>query len=306
LKTSEKWLSSVISKSSRSMGLYKDFTTIEELNQQYLPSVNGLNARDIFARWDADSRNARSFLSAKCDIRFGPTVDEYIDVFPCGTRNAPVHIFMHGGYWHSFSPKDFSFIANRLVERGITVVLNNYSLCPFVAMDEIVRQCRAAIKWVVDHIADFDGNPENITISGHSAGGHLAAMVAITDWKKGYGVSSNFMRGICGISGLYDLQPFPFTTLQPYLQLTCEQIMRNSPILHARSNLPPTQLFVGEKESPEFHRQSEDFSRELRRRNNKAEKQTIAAANHFTILDGFLDDSSEVFKAIIEMCFTDG
>lgn len=212
-------------------------------------------------------------------------------------------MFIHGGYWHSFSPKDFSFIARSMVERGITVVLNNYSLCPFVTLDEVVRQCRAAIKWIIDHIAGFNGNPENITISGHSAGGHLAAMVANTDWKNQYGLPSHFLRGICGISGLYDLQPFPFTALQPYLQLTCGQVLKNSPIFHVRQNLPPTQLFVGEKESPEFHRQSEEFSRELNRQNNKAEKHTLKSANHFTALDGFLDSGSEILKAISDMCF---
>src|SRR5208283_4648047 len=147
------------------MPLYQEFTSIEALNLQYIPSANGIDAHDIFAMWDTESIKARSLLDPKCDIRFGPTIDEYIDIFPCGTPNAPVHMFIHGGYWHSFSPKEFSFVASRMVESGVTVVMNNYSLCPFVTIDEIVRQCRAAIKWVVDHIAAFNGNPGNVTIS---------------------------------------------------------------------------------------------------------------------------------------------
>jgi len=284
------------------MTLYKEFTSIEDLNMQYLPSASGLNASDIFARWDIGSKHTRSLLKASCNVRFGPTVDEYIDVFPCGTKLAPVHIFIHGGYWSSFSPKEFSFIVPRLLEKGITVVLNNYSLCPFVTIDEIVRQCRAAIKWVVEKITDFDGNPENITISGHSAGSHLAAMVATTDWERQYGIPSTLLRGIVGISGLYDLRPFPFTSLQPYLQFTCEQIQRNSPIFTVRQNMPPTHLFVGESESSEFHRQSEDFASELRSKNNSAQKRTITGTNHFTILDGFFDEKSELFLTITELC----
>jgi arylformamidase len=285
------------------MALYKEYTSVDELNLQYLPGVRVTNTRDIFARWDIDSKKTRLTLNGKYDIRFGPTVDEYIDVFPCGTKKAPVHIFMHGGYWSSFSPKDFSFIVNRMVEKGITVALNNYSLCPFVTIDEIVRQCRAAIKWVVGNISDFDGNPERISISGHSAGGHLAVMVAATDWEHQYEISSSLLRGIVGISGLYDLRPFPFTSLQPNLQFTCEQIQRNSPILNVRTGLPATCLFVGELESSEFHRQSEDFARELCLISNSARKQTIVGANHFTILDGFLDEQSDIFRTIYEMCF---
>jgi arylformamidase len=284
------------------MALYREFGSVEALNEQYLPGASVTNTQEIFARWDADSSRTRSVLDARCDIRFGPTVDEYVDIFPCGTRHAPVHMFIHGGYWYRFSPKEFSFIASRLVESGITVVVNNYSLCPRVTIDEIVRQCRAAVKWVVDHIDAFDGDPGNVTISGHSAGGHLAAMVANTDWEGRYGVPAHFLRGICGISGLYDLRPFPFTALQPNLQLTCDQIQRSSPLFHVRKSLPPTQLFVGERESAEFHRQSEEFSRELRRHDNQAEKHAVKSANHFTVLDGFLEPGSELFGTISRMC----
>lgn len=284
------------------MALYREFGSVEALNEQYLPGASGINTQEIFARWDSDSSRARSALDAKCDVRFGPTIDEYVDVFPCGTRHAPVHMFIHGGYWYRFSPKEFSFVASRLVESGITVVLNNYSLCPRVTIDEIVRQCRAAVKWVVDHIDAFDGDPGNVTVSGHSAGGHLAAMVANTDWEGRYGVPPDFLRGICGISGLYDLRPFPFTALQPNLQLTCDQIQRTSPLFHVRKSLPPTRLFVGERESAEFHRQSEEFARELRRHDNQAEKHAVTSANHFTILDGFLDTGSELFRTISRMC----
>lgn len=285
------------------MTLYREFTSIDELDMQYLPSATIMNTNEIFTRWGIESARARKFLDMKSGLRFGPTIDEYVDVFPCGTPMAPVHMFIHGGYWHSLSPKEFSFIASGLVECGITVVLNNYSLCPSVSIDEIVRQCRAALKWLLDNIESFDGNPENITVSGHSAGAHLAAMVANTEWEISYGLPSRFLRGICGISGIYYLHPIPLISLKPYLQLTCEQILRNSPAVLVRENLPPTQLFVGGKESKELFRQSEEFSRELLRMKNKVDMYTVDGVNHFTILEGFTQSNSEIFRAISEMCF---
>jgi arylformamidase len=90
------------------MLLYREFTCIEALNEQYLPSAKVMDTHEIFARWRVDSISARTLLDVKCGLRFGPTIDEYVDIFPCGTpKKAPVHMFIHGGNWHSFSPKDF-------------------------------------------------------------------------------------------------------------------------------------------------------------------------------------------------------
>ena len=282
------------------MTLYRQFSTVEQLNLQYLPSAQGLDGRKVFERWSAHSKQARDSLGPILGLRFGASVDEYVDIFPCGKAHSPVHLFIHGGYWHSFSAKEFSFIATRLVPRSVVTAILNYSLCPVVTIDEIVRQTRAAVFWLSKHVQDYGGDPENITVSGHSAGAHLAAMLGSTDWKGRYGTSSVGLRGIVGISGLYDLRPFPFTALQPYLQLTLDQVMRNSPLLHAKSGMPSTYLVVGELESAEFHRQSDDYAVQLRNTSCKVSRQSIPQANHFTVLDGFMEDKSTVLDMVLK------
>ncbi len=282
------------------MPLYRDFATPEILDAQYLADAD--IAQAAVAKCMAASQTARSRIAGVYGVRYGPTAEEYLDVFPSGRPGAPVHLFIHGGYWHQLSPELFSFVAERLVERGITVVINNYAHCPDVTIDEIVRQCQAAVAWIVDNIVDFDGDPENLSISGHSAGGHLAVMMAHTDWDRRHGGSPTFLRGVCGISGLYDLRPFPFTALQSSLRFTPEQILRNSPILLSERNAVPTTLLVGALETDEFHRQATDYARKATGDGAQVTVDIVPAADHFNILDGFTDPDSRISRAIVAAC----
>lgn len=281
--------------------LYRNFDTVEELNAQYLPTLQSSNAKEIFIRWREESEIIRNNYKPTLKRYFGPTLDEYLQIYPSSFPNSPIHMFIHGGYWHSFGPDDFSFLVPKLREKNITVVLNNYSLCPKVTIDEIVRQTRSAIKWLKQHAKEFNGNENNITLSGHSAGGHLSAMAAFTDWRNEYG-EPQLINGACAISGIFDLAPFPFTSLQPYLQLTWDQIRRNSPI----NILSPTNLsFVlvaGDKESTEFIRQRDDFAKKLISEDNGVTSITVKGANHFSILDEYLEPDSQLFRSILKLC----
>jgi arylformamidase len=138
-------------------------------------------------------------------------------------------------------------------------VVTNYALCPAVTIDEVVRQTRAAVAWAYRNARSFGGDPERLHVAGHSAGGHLVAMVLATDWPGDYGLPADIIKGATAISGLFDLAPFPYTFLQPKVQLTWDQVRRNSPILHLPATAPPLLVAYGEDETAEFKRQSEDF-----------------------------------------------
>ena len=170
-------------------------------------------------------------------MRYGPTRAERVDIFPAG-EGAPVHIFIHGGYWRRFAAADFSFVAEALVAAGTTAVIVDYALCPGVSIDEIVRQVRAAIAWTWTNASTFGGARDRITLSGHSAGGHLTAMALATDWPGQYDLPSDVIKAGLAISGLFDLAPFPYSWLQPSLQLTWEQVLRQSPIAPCSGTSP--------------------------------------------------------------------
>lgn len=282
------------------MKLYREFTTQEVLDQEYNAAAAVPESPAIILGWGARSAAARQNLVSELGVKFGPTREEYLDIFPAG-EGAPVHVFVHGGYWRRFSAREHSLVAPALVAAGVTVVVVNYALCPAVTIDEIVRQVRAALAWVHDQAETFGGDPARITVSGHSAGGHLVAMALLTDWAGDYDRPADLVKGAVAISGLFDLAPFPYTYLQPALQLDWGQVRRNSPILNLPERAPPLVLAVGGKESGEFRRQSRDFLAAWRAKGLEALYLEPAGLNHFTVLEALESPASPLFRTLVAL-----
>jgi arylformamidase len=284
--------------------LYRDFATVEDIDAEYNLQPHVPESADITDRWTRESAVARDALDCALGMRYGPTTDEYVDIFPAtgvDDAPAPVHVFIHGGYWRRFTAREFSFAAPKLVETGTTVVVVNYSLCPKVSIDEIVRQARSALAWTHDHIADHGGDPARITVSGHSAGGHLTAMLMATDWTGDYGRPLDIIKGACPISGIYDLAPMPYTFIQPSVQLNGDSIRRLSPIGFIPAAAPKISIAVGGAETNEFVRQSRDYHEAWCTGGLDADLLVIENRHHFDILDGFQDTESALFHTIMSL-----
>jgi arylformamidase len=280
--------------------LYRGFSTQAEIDAEYSPrlALGDAQAEACIARWTAASARARSELETRLDVAYGKSEAETLDIFPARRPNAPVHVFIHGGYWRAFTSKESSFVAAPLVARGITAVILNYALCPAVTIDEIVRQCRAALAWVALQIGSFGGDPGRITVSGHSAGAHLTAMLLAGDWSE-FGLAAPPFRAVVPISGLFDLGPFPHSFLQPSLNLDVAQVARNSPLFLPLRVRIPTTVVVGAAESAEFNRQSRDYAASLVDREVPAFCHALAGRNHFTVLDDFLDGKGALLDIVV-------
>ena len=236
-------------------------------------------------RFAEASNETRAELECKLDIPYGAHPGERLDIFPAQRATpAPIHVFVHGGYWQWLDKKDFSYVARAFVPVGITTVVINYALIPTVSMAELVRQCRAAVAWTATHAASFGGDAGRISVSGHSAGGHLVTMLMATDWGEFGGLPADLVKAGIGISGLYDLEPIRLCYLNDVLGLTPADAHAHSPIHLTPKHAAPLLLPLGALEGPEYHRQSETMAAVWRRHGGGADVLDLERHDHFSIV----------------------
>lgn len=209
---------------------------------------------ETFASYGPLNEHMVSNFNCTLDIKFGEKPGETLDVWH-GRGNSPILLFIHGGYWRAFDKEMFRFVAERFVEAGAAVVLNNYDLCPGVTMTEISRQNRAAFAWIYRNATSIGGDPRRIHVTGHSAGGHLTAILASTDWTT-YGLPVEAISGTVPLSGLFDLEPIRRSYLNADLLMDEQEARLQSPVNTLPSMMPPTVVAVGGGETDEFRRQS--------------------------------------------------
>ena len=239
-----------------------------------------------FERWARDSQRVQRSQACALDIPYGPTPGQRLDVFAASRRNAPVVVFIHGGYWRSMDKADHSFVVPPWTEAGACVVVPNYDLCPTVPLTEIVLQMVRAVAWTWHHIADHGGDPGRISVAGHSAGGHLAAMLLTCLWDTyDRALPPHLVTRALSISGLFDLEPLRHApSLQAALRLTPEQARMASPALVPPPRHGQLVSVVGGSESMEFLRHNE-----MIRRAWGAARVPVCEAlpglNHFSVVD---------------------
>jgi len=216
---------------------------------------------DHFDSWKQRSEQARRQRACVLDVAYGDGPNETLDIFPASRPDAPVVVFIHGGYWRSLDKADHSFVAPPLLDMGACVVVVNYALCPGtdavpVTIPDIALQCARSIAWVWRHIGAHGGNRNHISVIGHSAGGHLASMMLACRWKElGAYLPKDLVRKAMSISGLFDLEPVRKTPfVQTDLKLTPGQVKLASPALWPAPKGRVLYTVVGGDESPEFLR----------------------------------------------------
>ena len=270
------------------------------LDAEYDNSGKVADAEDYIAGWKTRSEEARSNLDCSLDLAYGPSTAETLDIFPPNTPGkSPINVFYHGGYWRELHKNDFSYVVHAVHAAGAVTVVVNYALVPEVSFDELVRQCRAALAWVWNNADRFSGDREKIFVSGHSAGGHLVAMMMATDW---HAFDSRLpiqpICGGCGISGLYDLEPIRRCFLNEDLKLSKEDATRNSPMKQQRTCLSPLLLPVGAYEGPEYLRQSNELAEAWSRSGEVPKVLVMPGHNHFSIAAQLDDSKSELSRVI--------
>ncbi|MGI8649724.1 MAG: alpha/beta hydrolase [Rubrobacter sp.] len=285
--------------------LYRDFATQEEIDAQY-NLYNTVPDVEVYARfYQTESDKLRAEMAHESNVPYGPTLDEYVDLYPAPSADAdadgpaPILVYIHGGYWRARTSGEFAFVARGPASEGVATVSVNYSLCPKVKLAEIVRQVRAAIAWIYKNAESFGGDRDRIHVSGHSAGGHLAATLLMTDWPNDYGLPKDIVKSATCVSGLFDLSPFPYTFMQPQLQFSWEEVRLYSPLFHIPEEAPPLLLAYGSQEPDEMKRQSEDFLAAWNEAGLSGERIVLDGKNHYDVIDGFIDAESPLCSATL-------
>ncbi|WP_111413886.1 alpha/beta hydrolase [Billgrantia lactosivorans] len=266
--------------------LYRDFASQEAIDREYDP-MRGRDPGGLIAGWQARSEAVRERHRVSLDVAYGPTLAERLDLYHAEDEGAPLHVFFHGGYWRSLGHREFGFVAEGLVEAGISVAVVNYALCPTVTFGEVVRQARAALAWLHARGETLGVDTTRPSVSGHSAGGHLCAMLLATDWPGVYGLPDELVRGALCVSGLYDLRPFPWSWLQPKLQLTGRDVADYSPLFQPCRVPAAVQLVAGGEESVEFARQMQAHAEHLEAQGAAVSHELMPGDDHFSILDHY-------------------
>jgi acetyl esterase/lipase len=255
--------------------------------------------------------------------------DHKLDVYcPKGKTDCPVLIFWHGGAWCSgckdkvLSIFGYDNIAESFAQRGIVVVVPNYRLSPAVKHPEHIRDAAHAFAWTSKHIADYGGDPDHIFVGGHSAGGHLASLLAVDPcWLNEVGRGPRHISGVVSVSGVYALKDIDYDVkwswTAPKNYFKCEGEVRPlklafgsdpdvikeaSPINHVHSGLPPFLLLNGGLDYCPLKRMAKDFSSALKDAGCDVQSKTISWRTHDTLLFDVVHRTADkkTTKAIVD------
>ncbi len=266
-------------------GIFRGYSA-EELEIQFNPRAAVPDHEEIVAAGVARSAEYRTAAAnAAYDVAYGSHAMETMDIFrPADPAGAPVHVYIHGGFWRSRVKEDFSYVAGPLVDAGAVVAVVNYALCPDVTLDEIVRQMRACCAFLYKNPDVHGGDPDRLHISGHSAGGHLAAMLMATDWPAYESdLPADLIKSAVMISGIFEIAPVMNISVQEAVRLTPDIVERNSPVFMNPATEAPMAITVGGAESDEFRRQSAALA-EAWKAHAPVEHFELPGLNHFSIL----------------------
>lgn len=273
------------------------------INNKLEQNYNLRSTRDdidqVVEGWAARSLGTRANADATIGLAYGPDEKDRLDIFRSGARNAPLYVFVHGGYWKSGDKSIYSFIAEPFLNAGIDVALPGYPLCPTVSMSMIAQKITDALAWIYRNAETLAVSADRINLSGHSAGGHLAAQTLCRDLTGlGDDLPADLIKAGIPFSGLYDLEPLLQTTISDKLNLSAEEVAALSPIKLQAVSTAPVLAIVGGAETPEFHRQCEEYLAHLSAQDIRTDRHAEPEVDHFDLLNRLASADSQIFQRI--------
>jgi arylformamidase len=267
------------------------------LDREYSPRLLVANHAEYFSRWAEEGKVTRAEMEPKVDLRYGSEKRQTLDYFGASKVNAPLLVFIHGGFWRAFDKSDFSWVAKPYVARGAAVAIVNYGLAPDYGLRQIVEHIRQACAWLYLHAADLGFDQNRMHCAGHSAGAHLTAMMLTTDWKsRSPQLSPRMFASAVGVSGVYELAPLMSANLRRDLKLDDIEAALLSPAHLRCLEKVPVLVAVGNEESGEFLRHPE-LLRSAWGPCVVKPPLVMNDKNHFSACDSLAEPDSALFQA---------
>lgn len=236
---------------------------------------------------------------------YGSHPDETLDLFPVPDQpDAPLFVFIHGGYWRALTTQDSVFMAQQLVSQGIAVASINYTLSPAASLAHIVAQCEQALAWLHHQAPQHGVRASRAVVAGSSAGGHLAAMLMTPDCLARHNIQPSWLKGGILVSGLFDLAPIQQTLPNAWLQLTNDDVQQLSPMQHLPDASMDVHIVFAEKDTAEFKRQSTEFAEVCERNGNRVCVYEVANTNHFNIIIDWMKPDSQLSHSLRQLLAT--
>jgi len=258
------------------------------LDAAYNNSAAVADSDRYLADWLRRSEALRARMPDHLNLAYGDAPRERLDFFPANRTGAATLLFFHGGYWQRNAKEGFSFVAEGPLAHDFHVAVVGYTLAPEAAMDGIVGQARAALRWLHQHLETLGGDPMRLYVSGWSAGGHLAGML----------MDEPLVAGGLAISGLFDLEPIRLSYLNEKLGLDAAQARRNSPLPNLPARAAKFTIAYGSDELPELKRQSREFGAAWSAHGLPGEMIEAADCHHYAILEQLAQPDGLLAKAL--------
>ena len=254
----------------------------------------------IFERWTRDGAAYRAEAGkegrAELGLKYGPSPRQTIDLFKSRGGDGPLVLFIHGGYWRSLEPSMFSQMARGMNAHGVSVAVSGYDLCPQVSIGQIIEQIQQACLYLWKKLG------RRVMVTGHSAGGHLAACMVASDWKRlDASAPADLVTAGYATSGLYDLEPLTHLSSNSDFKLDAEGARRISPLFWPVAGGRVLDAVVGALESSEFLRQSKIIADGWRDKGVETRYEAAPGLNHFTICDPMTDTNSPMTRRLVEL-----
>lgn len=257
----------------------------------------------IAAEFAERSRKLSETAEVLTDIPYGSRGREVLDVIlpPRLKAGAPLHVFVHGGYWRSGEKENYRLVAAPVLAAGGIAAIVEYDLMPGQRLEVLVDQVRRSVLWLEKHAGDFGADPRRLTVSGHSAGAHLASFLAATGPEETASPSLPSISGLLLVSGIYDLSGIPDSFLRDEAKMTPAEAAAWSPLTSSQHPCPQRIIAFGAEETPPFHKQAVALNAQLHAQDSASELLPMPNLNHMSVVLDLADPAGRLGSRVANM-----